>query len=141
MSEILWVTDNTHQQLQTPIVMWRYSDGRLGVAGGTNSKTPKGAERIEIRSRGEYTRYAKEINQQLKSKDDRREERFAETREKMERARRSNLAWAMGQETDPVARDFYREALRRGDGGTAAPNFQDFYSVVMENDRSNYNND
>lgn len=139
MSEILWISDgSSHQQLQTPIVMWRYSDGRLGVAGGADSKTPKNAERVEIRSIGEYRRYANQINSQLKSKEDMREERFAEGKERWEKTRRSNLAWQMGQETDPLAKDIYREALNRGSSGSAAPSFQEFYSIVMENDRSNY---
>lgn len=139
MSEILWINEHSsHQQLQTPIVMWRYSDGRLGVAGGVDSKTPKNAERIEIRSRMEYTRYAKEINRQLREKDEIREERFLEAKAKIDHRNRSNLAWAMGQETDPFARDLYHEALRRGDASSISPSFQEFYSVVMENDRSNY---
>ena len=139
MSEILWITDNSpYQQMQTPIVIWRYSDGRLGVAGGADSRTPKEAERIEIRSRSEYARYAKEINSQLKDKDQRKEDRFSEVKDRWERARRSNLAWAMGQETDPAARDLYREALKRGNEKAPSPSYREFYSVVMENDRSNY---
>jgi hypothetical protein len=138
MSEILWVTDNAHRQLQTPIVMWRYSDGRLGVAGGADSKTPKNAERIEIRSKAEYDRYARQINSQLKEKDDRKEDRFLEAREKMQKRHRSNLAWAMGQENDPMAKDLYRTALEWKRDSGPAQQFREFYSVVMENDRSNY---
>lgn len=108
------------------------------MAGGADSRTPKNAERVEIRSIMEYRRYAKEINQQFKEKDERKEERFIEHKETWERRRRSNLAWAMGQETDPAARDLYREALKRGEKGSPPPSFREFYSVVMENDRSNY---
>jgi hypothetical protein len=118
--------------------MWRYSDGSLGVAGGADSRTPKNAERVEIRSVGEYRRYAKELNGQLRGKDDHREERYAEAMEKMERHYRSNLAYAMGQETDPVARDIYREALEHAPSRRGAPTFREFFSVAMEMDKSNY---
>lgn len=139
MSEILWVTErSSYQQMQTPIVMWRYADGRLGVAGGKDSKTPKNAERIEIRSRAEYTRYAKEINQQFRDKDEVREERFLEAKDKLDRRNRSNLAWAMGQESDPFAKDIYRTALERGASPVPSPSYREYFSVVMENDRSNY---
>lgn len=138
-AEIIWMSPRSpHRQLQTPIVMWRYEDGSLGVAGGADSRTPKNAERVEIRSIGEYRRYAKEINSQLKGKEDRREERFAEAMENMEKHYRSNLAWAMSQETDPIAKDIYREALERQGGRRRAPNFGEFFSIAMEMDKSNY---
>src|SRR5262245_318525 len=137
LSEILWVAPRSpHRQLQVPIVMWRYSDGSLGVAGGADSKTPRDAERMEIRSVGEYRRYVKEINSQQRSIEDRKEERFQEQKASMEHERRSTLAWMMGQESDPAARDLYREALRRE--SEKAPSFREFFSTVMEMDRSNY---
>jgi hypothetical protein len=137
-SEILWVSPKSpHRQLQTPIVMWKYADGSLGVAGGADSKTPKNAERVEIRSVGEYRRYAKELNSQMKSREDKREERFLESREKMEKHFRSNLAWMMSQESDPVAKDIYREALEYK-SNRKSPTFGEFFSVAMEMDRSNY---
>ena len=139
MSDIIWIKEGSaYQQMQTPIVMWRYADGRLGVAGGVDSKTPKEAERVEIRSLMEYRRHIKELNGQFKEKDERREDRFLEAKSKLDRRNRSNLAWAMGQEKDPFARDLYREALERGNAPTKSPSFMEFYSVVMENDRSNY---
>lgn len=138
-SPILWVSPRSpHRQLQTPIVMWRYSDGSLGVAGGADSRTPKNAERVEIRSVGDYRRYAKELNGQLRSKDERREERYAEGMEKMEKHYRSSLAWAMSQETDPVAKDIYREALEHGKKRRGGPTFKEFFSIAMEMDPSNY---
>ena len=137
LSEILWVSPRSpHRQLQTPIVMWRYKDGSLGVAGGADSKTPRDAERVEIRSVGEYRQYAKELNSQMRETEERREARFQEKKEFLERQRRSNLAWAMGQEKDPVARELYREALERK--SDRAPSFREFFSVPMEMDRSNY---
>ena len=137
MAEILWIAPRSpHRQLQTPIVMWKYADGSLGVAGGANSKTPKDAERVEIRSAGEYRKYAKDINKQFRDIEEKREERFQERKEHLERERRSNLAWMMGQETDPVARDLYREALERK--SESSPSFREFFSVAMEMDRSNY---
>jgi hypothetical protein len=136
-AEILWISPSSpHQQLQTPIVVWKYADGSLGVAGGADSKTPKNAERVEIRSIGEYRKYTKELNNQLKTIDDKREERFLQQKEFLEKQRRSNLAWMMGQETDPHARELYREALSRE--SDKSPSFREFFSVAMEMDRSNY---
>lgn len=138
-AEILWMAPSSpHRQLQTPIVMWRYSDGSLGVAGGANSRTPKNAERIEIRSIGEYRRHANELNSQRRGKEQYKEERYQEVKEAMERQAHSNLNTLMANERDPYARDLYREALARSSGGYSKLPYSDFYSVVMENDRSNY---
>lgn len=137
-SSRVWMSPRSpHRQLQTPIVMWRYADGSLGVAGGADSKTPPNAERVEIRTSGDYRRYSKELNQRLREKDERREERFQEAKEAMERQMRSNLSYMMGQENDPVAKDIYREALERS-RSSSSPTFREFFSVAMEMDRSNY---
>lgn len=139
VAEIIWMAPRSpHRQLSTPIVMWRYKDGSLGVAGGADSKTPKGAERIEIRSVGEYRRHVRELNSQHRGKESQREERFLEYREKMEKHMRSNLAYMMGQETDPVAKDIYREALNHQRGDRRRQAFQEYFSTAMEMDRSNY---
>lgn len=139
LSEILWVSPRSpHRQLQTPIVMWRYTDGSLGVAGGADSRTPLNAERVEIRSISEYRRHAREINAQIKEKEEKREERFQQIKSQIDARNRSSLSHAMGQETDPVARDIYREALKRGDAGSSSLSFREFFSTVMEMDKSNY---
>jgi hypothetical protein len=139
LSEILWVSPRSpHRQLQTPIVMWRYKDGSLGVAGGVDSKTPRDAERVEIRSVGDYRRYAKELNGQMRETEERREDRFQEKKAFLEKQRRSNLAWMMGQESDPAARDIYRAALEWKSDKGPAHSFREFFSTAMEMDRSNY---
>lgn len=139
MADILWVSPRSpHSQFQTPIVMWRYADGSLGVAGGADSKTPRNAERIEIRSGSEYRRYAGELNKQRRGKEQLKEERYQEVKEAMEKQAHSNLNTLMANERDPYARDLYREALARSSGGYSKLPYSDFYSVVMENDRSNY---
>lgn len=142
ISDIVWLSPRSpHRQLQTPIVMWRYSDGRLGVAGGADSKTPRNAERIEIRSIGEYRRHVKELNQQQRSKEERREERYRENLEAMEHHQRGILTHMMGQESDPLAKDIYREALERNKGGHQVLPFSEFFSMTMEMDRGNYEGD
>jgi hypothetical protein len=118
--------------------MWEYSDGSLGVAGGVDSTTPSGAHRVEIRSAAEYRQYAKRLNNQFESSDRLKEESYLEQKQAWERDRRSNLAWMMGQETDPAARDIYREALERGNQGHNSPQYREYYSIAMEMDRSNY---
>ena len=139
VSEIIWLSPRSpHRQLQTPIVMWRYPDGSLGVAGGADSKTPRGAERVEIRSIGEYRKHVKDLNKQFLSKEQLREEKYMEAKENLEREGRSNLAWAMGQESDPVARDIYREALEYNKGGHERLPFSEYFSIAMEMYKSNY---
>lgn len=138
-SPILWISPRSpHKQLHTPIVMWRYSDGSLGVAGGADSRTPKNAERVEIRSVGDYRRYAKELNGQLRGKESKREEAYLAMKEQMEKHSRSNIAWLMANETDPMAKDLYREALEHNKGGRRSPTFREFFSMAMEMDPSNY---
>lgn len=138
-SPIIWISPRSpHRQLQTPIVLWKYADGSLGVAGGADSVTPRTAERIEVRSLAEYRRYANVLNSQHRSKESRREEAFLAMREAMETERRSRLSHLMGQESDPVAKDIYREALEYDKGGRRSREFQEYFSMVMEMDKSNY---
>lgn len=139
-SEIIWLSPSSpHRQLQVPIVMWQYPDGSLGVAGGADSKTPPNAERVEIRSAGQYRRYAKQINTQLQTKDSKLEERYLQVKEHMDKQARSRLTYLMGQESDPLAKDIYREALKSK--GRVSPQFREFFSAAMENDRGNYDQD
>jgi hypothetical protein len=138
-AEIIWLSPSSpHRQLQTPIVMWEYADGTVGVAGGANSKTPKGAHRREIRSLGEYRQMTKKLNAQFESTDRRREESYLEQKQAWEAERRSQLSHLMGQEKDPAARDLYREALERGNQGHGSPQYREYFSIPMEMDKSNY---
>lgn len=138
-AERVWMAPRSpHRQLQTPIVMWKYSDGSLGVAGGADSRTPSGAERVEIRTVGEYRQHARTLNAQHRSKEAKREETFLAMKEAMEKKQRSRLSYLMGQESDPVARDIYREALEYGKNSRRSREFQEYFSTVMENDPSNY---
>lgn len=138
-AEIIWMAPRSpHRQLQTPIVMWRYSDGSLGVAGGADSKTPRGAERVEIRSIGEYRRHVKELNGQHQRIEKRKDEAYLEAKATFEKEHRSRLTYLMGQESDPFARDIYREALERDKSERMPSSFSEYFSVAMEMNRSNY---
>lgn len=136
---IIWISPRSpHRQLKEPIVMWKYADGTLGVAGGSDSRTPPNAERLEIRSVGEYRRLARTLNSQLRGKESQREERFMQMREAMQKQSRSNLSTLMANETDPAARDIYREALERSGKNNSKADFREFFSMAMEMDKSNY---
>jgi abortive infection bacteriophage resistance protein len=87
---------------------------------------------------GEYRRYAKRLNNLHRDKESKREEAFLAMKEQMEHEQRSRLSYLMGQETDPVARDIYREALEHGKNSRRSHEFQEYFSVAMEMDRSNY---
>lgn len=59
-------------------------------------------------------------------------------KEAMEKEQRSRISHLMGQESDPVARDIYREALEHGKNSRRSREFQEYFSVAMEMDPSNY---
>lgn len=59
-------------------------------------------------------------------------------KEAMEKEQRSRLSYLMGQETDPVARDIYREALQHQGTKRGERAFREYFSIAMENDKSNY---
>lgn len=138
-ADIIWLSPSSpHRQLQTPVVFWRYSDGTMGIAASANSRTPKDAERVEARSFGDYRRHTKELNNQLRSKEMRREESFLKQKEQIEKAHRSQLSHMMANESDPAARDIYREALDRGNKSGRPLSFGEFFSMAMEMDKNNH---
>lgn len=109
---ILWLAPRSpHQQFSTPVVFWRYQDGKLGVAGSATARTPKNADRVEARNMAEYRQLTKQLNHQWAGKESRKEEVYREHLERQESERRGRLTWAMGQESDPAAREIYRAAL------------------------------
>lgn len=59
-------------------------------------------------------------------------------REQMEKHQRSELAWKMANESDPIAKDIYREALERTPARRGSADLREFFSVAMEMDKSNY---
>ena len=59
-------------------------------------------------------------------------------KEAMEKESRSRISYLMGQESDPVARDIYREALEHGKNSRRSREFQEYFSTAMEMDPSNY---
>lgn len=134
-ADILWLaSESPHRQLRDPIVMFRYADGKLGPAGHRDARTPQGAERIEIRSMGEYRSTMRELNAQSRAGEARKDERFMEHYERQESERRGRLTWLMGQESDPAARQVYREALeQRGDPPRA--DTREWFCEAMEYDR------
>lgn len=135
----IWMAPaSPHRQLSVPIVFWKYSDGTIGVAGRADAKTPKNAERVEARSAGDYRRLAKRMNEQLRSKEFRKEEDFLRQKEEIEKAHRSQLSHMMANESDPVAREIYRYALERGNSSGRPLSPGEFFSIAMEMDRSNY---
>lgn len=138
VAERVWLAPRSpHRQLKDPIVFWKYADGTVGVAGGSDSRTPSNAERVEVRTIGEYRQHVKQLNQQWREKEERRDERYFEAKEKLDRETRSRISYLMGQESDPVARDIYRVALEANTGGSMPSAFSEIYAQIAEMDASN----
>ena len=123
-------TRSRHQQFSEPIVLWRYEDGKLGVAAHTRARTPKNAQRIEINNAHEYRTYVKELNAQHRSEDERREERYLQEVERFLGHGDRELARLAAQETDPMAKDLYRYALEQTYDRPRT--FREWYAEVME---------
>lgn len=119
-----------HQQFSQPIVMWRYQDGKLGVAGRADARTPANADRIEINNMGEYRRYVKELNAQHRSAESRQEERYLEQVEDYLAPGNRELARLAAQESDPMAKAILLEGLKAS--YDKSPQFREWYSEVME---------
>lgn len=136
-TEILWVSSGSpHRQLHEPIVLHKYVDGGFGVPGHARARTPKGAERIECRTIGEYRAAMKEMNAFERTKAGQRDEKLAKVREAMLSGGRQELTRLLARESDPLARDLLRGALERQDGGSAR-SFGEYFCEAMEYDSSN----
>lgn len=119
-----------HQQFSQPIVLWRYKDGKLGVAGRADARTPANADRIEINNMGEYRRHMKELNAQHRSQESNQEERYQREVERLMGESNRELNRLLAQETDPAARAILREGIKAQN--ERAPSFREWYSEVME---------
>lgn len=130
-AERVWVRERSvHQQFATPIVLWRYTDGTLGVAGRADAKTPKNADRVEIHNLAEYRQHVKELNGQTAGRELAREERYQREVERLMKDADRELSRLLASETDPAARDLLREAMRHGYERPQAP--REWYAEVME---------
>jgi len=123
-------TRSPHQQFSVPIVMWRYKDGKLGVAGKADASTPKGADRVEISNLGDYRKYVKELNSQHRGEEGRKEERYMQEVERVMGECNRELARLASIETDPMARDILLEGMKWSND--KSPEFREWYSEIME---------
>lgn len=73
----------------------------------------------------------RELNSSLRGRENAKQERYLEHYERQVSERRARLTWLMANESDPAAKDIYREALeRKGDPQKA--DLREWYSEVME---------
>lgn len=113
-ADILWIAEKSyHSHLKDAVVVFRMADGSFSFPGSNTAKTPKGAERMEMRKAGEVRQLMKRYNDQMGEKERRKDERYMEAAERQNSERRKTLHHLMGNETDAAARDLYREALNR----------------------------
>ncbi len=113
-AQILWVTERGgHGHLKEAVLVFRMPDGSYSFPGSNTARTPKGAERMELRKAIEVRKVMKDYNQQMERKERAKDERYMEAAERQNSERRKTLHHLMGNESDPAARDLYREALNR----------------------------
>jgi hypothetical protein len=122
--------------LSEPVVLHKYADGSFGVPGHAKARTPRGAERIECHTMGEYHAAMRQMNTYERARAGQRDEKLARAREAMLAGGRQELVRLLASESDPFARDLLREALQRQDGGPARP-FSEYFCEAMEYDASN----
>lgn len=113
-AQILWQADRGyHSHMKDAVVIFRLADGSFSFPGKSTAKTPAGAERMELRKAGEVRAVMKQYNQQMGAKEAAKDYRYMKEAERQQSERRATLHHLMGQESDPAARDLYREALER----------------------------
>lgn len=129
--EILWTTGRSQGFLKEAVLVFRLPDGRYSFPGTNQARTPKGAERLELRSAGEVRAVMREYNAGERSRGAAQEERYLEVAEQQQSARRATLHHLMGRESDPTARDLYREALERAHY-EPSPRYLEVYNEAVE---------
>lgn len=124
--EIFWTTGQSDGFLKEAVLVFRLADGRLSFPGRNDVRTPKGAERMELRKASEVRKIMKDYNSYASGKEAQREEGYLKYAERQQSERRAKLTYLMGQESDPAAKDLYREALKRAEY-EPSPRYQEFY--------------
>src|SRR5947209_5447154 len=97
-----------------PVVVYRDSDGQFRFPGSSKEPTPKGSERIELRTTAQVRRFERQMSarqkRQAESKMERRDAFFSE----LQRRNRSELRQRM-QHMSARGREFAEMAMKRGD--------------------------
>ena len=128
---------SVHRQLSDPIVVHRLADGSYSFPGRSDVPTPKGAERIEMRTMGEYQREFRRINQDFASKASRHDEELHRRHEAILSHARSDLRQMMAQSDDPLVKDLCRHALESYNSDRPDRSGGAIWSEAMERDASN----
>ena len=134
--ERVWLSRTT-RHLKEPIVLFRNRDGSYEFPGHIGKRTPKGAERVEIRTFADYNRVMRQVNDRHYSEKERERERLHRTHEAALAELRKDLAYRMGQENDPLAKDLMREALAQFSSDRPASGFGAIWNEAMEMNGSN----
>lgn len=129
-ASILWEAYSP-QYLKDPVLIFKMADGSYSFPGSSRARTPKGATRMELRKPQEVRAVMKEYNASLRSQEERKEERYMEHAQAQQDERRRALHHLMGQESDPTARQLYRDALDQAKL-QEAPRFREFYHEMSE---------
>lgn len=137
VADRVWLSKGERRMLERPIVLHKMPDGSFSVPGGDQSKTPPGAETIEIRSMAQYDRVMKQWNGYEKDKAERHFDRVQEAREQVIAGGRQRLADQMAHETDPYRKDLLRAALESKPTAARELPFRPFYAECMEMNSSN----
>lgn len=134
----VWMSRHSSQrQLRDPIVLHKLPDGTYSFPGRSDTPTPEGAERIEMRSIGDYRREMRKVNQTFREKAARHDEALHERHEAFLTAMRSDLRSFAAQTSDPLIKDLCRHVLESYNSDRPQSSFGEIWNDAMERDASN----
>lgn len=134
MAERIWMSKRSgYRHMETPIVVDRLPDGTYSFPGTRDSARPAGAERVELKTFGDYRREIKKINNVYRDQAARDQEALHERHEIILNAYRDQARQVLAQTDDNWARDFIREALSAYNTDKPASRYAEIWNEAMEN--------
>lgn len=139
-AERVWLS-RSRRGLSRPIVLFRHLDGTYEYPGDASKRTPRGAERIEIRTMAEYTRVMAKINDHECRKWQDSEDRRQQGREAVLAPGRADILHQLSRETDPHARAILNEAVKSLDNDKDPRRYSSLFNEAMEMNAANRDRD
>lgn len=119
-----------------PVVIFKGPDGKVRFPGRSNSRPPKGYERVELTSVAQVRQFEKHMNKNEFSRWQDKTERDEKMWKPYQQDMRNRLREAM-QHMSPQGRDFAEAAMRRNDTAPRKRFDPGFYSEAFSNNAGN----
>lgn len=136
--ERIYVYQRPHsfRGLSNPVVVYRNSDGTIGIPGSKDARIPEGSERIELRTSADVQRISKEMGQAEYRKFCEKQEREEQTFGAHAARERSELRQKM-QGMSQRGQDFARAAMKQNDEAPRKRFQTNVFFDAFENNASN----